>query len=348
LIQQLRYEGSRLDGVLAQIHHDHGEDANIVSAELMRTGGIAGFFSREHYEVTVELADPLPEPTSTAPAARPAAIDMEPDEPLGVSPAGRKFADLLAEMIEDRVELSTSDHAEVTREPIGIPEPVEERWSDEDPMSTSVDLTSTMAGGPRSVAAILDAVNAGFRPAPPTPAEGLITIIGGRAESTRCAVALAVRMGQRASDVLVAEPGETNVSPEEMAELVIESAWQRRTRGIASVSVVVVVVPPGLAGHRWANRVLEGLNSNQVRLAVAGWRPLDRLDQTIAGLGRVDVIDLVDSDAIEDPAQLLALAVPVATIDERPATAAVWGGLLAAVPETSGATGIDPILGALR
>ena len=354
MIQQLRYEGSRLDDVLAQIHQHHGEGANIVSAELKRSGGVGGFFSREQYEVTVELLDPLPQiattvppiptpmpvaamPVPTTPGAalpRPPATDLEPDEPLAASPDGRRFADMLAELIEDRVELSSTDCVEST--PTGRPVPVIEPLSRPEP----VDLTSTAAGGPRSIAAIIGTVNSTFRSPPATPAEGVIAIVGGRAESVRVAISLATRLGQSATDVLVAESDEGDIPPEEMAELGAETAWQRRSRGISAVSVVIVVVSPGLAGHRWATRVLEELKPSQVRLAVAGWRPLDRLDQTITGIGCVDVIDLVDSDAIENPAQLLEHAVPVATIDERPATAAAFGGLLAAAPVASAPTAV--------
>ncbi len=399
MIQQLRYEGSRLDDVLAQIHTDHGDDVTIISAELMRSGGVAGFFSRETYEVTVELMDPLPETARAVPD----------DEPLASSTGGQRFADLLASMIEDRVELTPSGVTDGEPESVQQPEP-EPAVAQEVPVPRvapptpvapavpaapailpyefeeidRVDLTSRpsisaptrrvpllpashteatgpavstsgrksavggsspratesvepesdalVGPGPRSIAAIIDAVSTWFRPAPPTPAEGLITVIGGRTESARVALALAARMGQTANDVLIAELGESDVSAEQMAELVTEAVWQRRSRNVAPVSIVVVVVAPGLEGHRWATRVLDGLNSNQIRLAIGGWRPLDRLEQTIAGLGRVDAIDLVDSDAVADPGQLLALPVPVATIDERPATAALWGGLLAATP----------------
>ena len=42
----------------------HGETARIVKAERIRSGGVAGFFSKERYEVTVEV----PEGTTPAPA----------------------------------------------------------------------------------------------------------------------------------------------------------------------------------------------------------------------------------------------------------------------------------------
>lgn len=61
-------------------------------------------------------------------------------------------------------------------------------------------------------------------------------------------------------------------------------------------TIVAVVVVPGLGGHRWATELLTELAPLQTRLAVAGWRPFDQLEPTIAGLGGVDVVDLVDSD----------------------------------------------------
>jgi hypothetical protein len=43
----------------AQVLAEHGPRARIVSAERITIGGIGGFFARRHYEVTVELAEPV-------------------------------------------------------------------------------------------------------------------------------------------------------------------------------------------------------------------------------------------------------------------------------------------------
>lgn len=42
---------------MLQIRQEMGPDARIVRAERIRTGGVAGFFAREHYELTVEVPD---------------------------------------------------------------------------------------------------------------------------------------------------------------------------------------------------------------------------------------------------------------------------------------------------
>jgi hypothetical protein len=63
----LLLEGRDLEELLAQVRDEHGADARIVSAEKVRTGGFAGLFSQQKYELTVELGDtPADEPAPTA------------------------------------------------------------------------------------------------------------------------------------------------------------------------------------------------------------------------------------------------------------------------------------------
>ena len=53
----LLLEGTDLHVLLAEVRAQHGETARIVKAERIRSGGVAGFFSKERYEVTVELPE---------------------------------------------------------------------------------------------------------------------------------------------------------------------------------------------------------------------------------------------------------------------------------------------------
>ncbi len=53
----LLLEGADIESVLSQLRDSHGPDAKIVQAELVRTGGFAGFFAKRRYEVTVEVDD---------------------------------------------------------------------------------------------------------------------------------------------------------------------------------------------------------------------------------------------------------------------------------------------------
>ncbi|MCV2392769.1 hypothetical protein OEB99_00455 [Actinotalea sp. M2MS4P-6] len=66
---RLLLDGQDLRALMLRVRDEMGPDAKIVRAERVRTGGIAGFFAREHYELTVELPDrPGPRPARTRPA----------------------------------------------------------------------------------------------------------------------------------------------------------------------------------------------------------------------------------------------------------------------------------------
>jgi hypothetical protein len=51
----LLLEGSDLGELLTEVRTQHGPAARVVRAERIRSGGVAGFFSKERYEVTVEM-----------------------------------------------------------------------------------------------------------------------------------------------------------------------------------------------------------------------------------------------------------------------------------------------------
>ncbi|GAA2726568.1 hypothetical protein CAE01nite_22250 [Cellulomonas aerilata] len=65
-------DGDDLPALMQRVRTEMGPDAVVVKAERVRTGGVAGFFAKEHFEVTVEIPDG---PTRPA-AARPAAVGM--------------------------------------------------------------------------------------------------------------------------------------------------------------------------------------------------------------------------------------------------------------------------------
>lgn len=71
---QLQLEGPDLESLLARVKTEHGAGARIVRAERVRTGGIAGFFAKQRFEVSVEVSD-LP---ADVPAGAPAAPDAAP------------------------------------------------------------------------------------------------------------------------------------------------------------------------------------------------------------------------------------------------------------------------------
>ena len=59
-----QFDGPNLGAALEAVRLELGSDVKIVSAEKVRTGGIAGFFAKERVEVVVEVEEPAPESTS--------------------------------------------------------------------------------------------------------------------------------------------------------------------------------------------------------------------------------------------------------------------------------------------
>lgn len=55
---RLLLEGPDIAVLLERVRTEHGAGARIVSAEKVRSGGFAGFFARERFEVTVEVDSP--------------------------------------------------------------------------------------------------------------------------------------------------------------------------------------------------------------------------------------------------------------------------------------------------
>lgn len=51
-------EGPDLKGVLREVEANYGRDFHVIQAEQVRSGGVGGFFTKQHYEVTVEINDP--------------------------------------------------------------------------------------------------------------------------------------------------------------------------------------------------------------------------------------------------------------------------------------------------
>lgn len=54
---RLLLEGPSIEDLLAQVRAEHGENARIVQADKVRSGGFAGFFAKEVYEVAIEVDD---------------------------------------------------------------------------------------------------------------------------------------------------------------------------------------------------------------------------------------------------------------------------------------------------
>lgn len=78
--KRLLLEGTDLEALIVRVHAEIGPTAKVVKAERVRTGGVAGFFAKERFELTVEVPDevayvpgPLVTPGSRGPVGAPGA-----------------------------------------------------------------------------------------------------------------------------------------------------------------------------------------------------------------------------------------------------------------------------------
>jgi hypothetical protein len=55
-------EGPAIEPLLAQVRQEYGSAVRIISADKVRSGGIGGFFAKQHYELSVEVPDATDEP----------------------------------------------------------------------------------------------------------------------------------------------------------------------------------------------------------------------------------------------------------------------------------------------
>lgn len=105
---RLLLDGQDLRSLMLRVREEMGPDATIVRAERVRTGGIAGFFAREHYELTVEVPDP---PQRRIPRSRPAPPDGAHPSGTLAEPVGLAALLAAAEAIEAGPEVSTTSSA---------------------------------------------------------------------------------------------------------------------------------------------------------------------------------------------------------------------------------------------
>jgi hypothetical protein len=166
---RLLLEGADIESLLARVRDEHGPGARIVHADKVRSGGVAGFFARERYAVTVEVPDPE--------EVTPHADSAEPTPARSVDAPGTllEIADAIdaAEAAEAQVVLSTAGAggARASRAAAYVGAPVE--------LSTeSADFAAVLAGiaqtarpaAPSAPAATAPAATAPATPAPATPA----------------------------------------------------------------------------------------------------------------------------------------------------------------------------------
>lgn len=345
---RLLLEGPDLSELVAQVREQFGTRARIVRAERVRTGGFAGFFAKESFEMTVDVPDeptrPVrafahrPPPAPTAPAAgiedlldAADAADVAADAPpataveprgTGVSTTSQEFAAVL-DQVRTLVGLPAPDV--VVPAPRTPPVPAPAAAGRTSPTAAGGALLRTELVRLGVPAALLDpepvtlAAVLGRLPAPPRPPRGpgqVLAVVGEGDGPRAVARTLAVRW-ELADDQVVEMHGSTTA-----AAVVPDPTGPR---------VVALRVGPDALDRGRAAHVLASLGADQVWAVVdARTKPAD----ASAWIGAVGAARRVDALAVQGlldtraPGTILELDVPVAWVDGVPASRLVWAAAL--------------------
>lgn len=329
--RRLQLDGPDLDALLGRVRREHGPGARIVQAEKVRTGGVAGFFARERYQLALEVDDPV-EP-GQEPGSSPVSV-LELAE--RVNEQQLDAVDLTARPTWPSVSTENRSFAEVLsqlqRETAAAPDPARAR----DAAGSGLDAVVDPAAG----------AAAGFDegrllqwwqsiPSVPRPvyAAGQVLVVAGKPErALRTASALAEELGVDPMSVLLATPAERTPGvvarrrlsdPAGMA--VRRARWARRPHS----TIVALDAPLLLRPEGWARSALAALAPSLVYGAVAATTKTEDVQEWARRLGRIDALAVDGLDATLDPASMLAAEIPVALLEGRPATPHLWAALLA-------------------
>lgn len=342
-----RFEGTSIEAVLEEARAAAGPGVRIVEANRLRRGGIGGFFAKERFEVAVEVADAAPPPP--APPVRPARV-----RPAGVDPVlalaeevsdgelatslsteQDAFAELLGRIARDvQDDLAPAPVAHALPEPAARPVP---QLPSPAPTSssplTSLGLPAAIVpGGGDPAMGLLQALSTLPAAAPvPSAAGEVVAVVGERDAALTLARSIATELGLAHDEVvLAAEDDDGDDLPlgcllptvPAVADERCSARWRRRP------SIVVVATPVRPGASTFGRRALEALEPTATWGAVAaGTKPEDVLAWSDS-LGGVDAVAVDGLDATSTPASILCTGIPVAKLDGRPASPALWTALL--------------------
>jgi hypothetical protein len=170
-------------------------------------------------------------------------------------------------------------------------------------------------------------------PLPPQRPGSLLVIAGELDRALECAAALADRQGIDLDTIVVASQARHRrgvasrqlvASPDEAADLA------ERSRRLPHSLIVALHAPVSAEPDRWATRMLAALAPTAVWGVAGATHKTEDLAAWADGLGGFDALALEDISATTSPADVLGAGIPVASLDGRHATPALWAALIAA------------------
>ena len=344
-----RFEGSSLEAVLEEARVAAGPGVRIVEANRLRKGGIGGFFSKERFEVAVEVAE-VPAPSSPSPASgdRPSGVDAvlaraeevsDGELASSLSTEQDAFAELLGRIARD------VDDRVPAPDPVADPVVPDSLAPASHPQLASPPLTGghlglARLGLPSQIVPVDDDPAAGLlkalralpaaRPVP-RAAGDVVVVVGERQTALALARSLADELGLAHDEVVLAAEDDDGAdlplgcllpTVPAVADERCSARWRRRP------SVVVVAMPVRPGASTFGRRALEALEPTATWGAVpASSKPEDVLAWSDC-LGGLDAVAVTGLDDTATPASILGTGIPVARLDGRPASPALWTALL--------------------
>lgn len=347
----LLLEGEDLPELMARVREELGPRATIVRAERVRHGGVAGFFARERYELTVEVPDrPRPAPPAgavpdglealldaadRAEAGPTAGVVVAPVAPR-VSTAGARFAAVLdgvralagddapppADRWPEPPAVGAASVAPPTRTVVALPVPGGSPWGRAVVALVAAGVPPELLDGADSVAEVLERIP-DPPPAPRRPGQVMV-VVGPREPAA--AVAALLRLRWDLPDEAVVEAGAEGLTS--TAGVV---RWRVRTGQAPHPWVLLVGVADDDTGRRQAAGLVAAAQADAVWAVVdARTKGADtaRWLQQVGGARRPDALAVTGLLETGDPGTVLGLGVPVAWADGIPASRALWASVL--------------------